>query len=277
VYATSFLTASGVLLREFFEILKSFVFPNTPISVLNGTMIIIVAVAVFLGLETIARAAKLAAFIALFGYLLLLALSSQNYKLSNLFPILGYGIGNTIIEGVTRSSAYSDVIVLAVFAGSLQGVKHIKRAGYLSLILSGLLVSIGIFCMSLIFPYYTFQEQTAPLYTLATMIKYGTFFQRLDPAFLFLWIIVTIISSSVVFYCSVSSYCKTFRLQDRRPVILSMAVLLFAVTMIPEDLPSVIAEYIELLRTLPIFLFYVLPLAALLTAIWRKKKGVDPT
>ena len=140
IYASSFLAASGILLREFYELLKSYVFPNTPISVINGTIIIILIVAAFLGLETIARTAKLAAFFALFGYLALLILSSQYFKLSNLFPVFGYGIGKTILEGFTRSSAYSEVIVLAVFAGSLQGVKNIKKAGYLSLVLSGLLV-----------------------------------------------------------------------------------------------------------------------------------------
>ncbi|MCX7746514.1 MAG: spore germination protein [Clostridia bacterium] len=275
VYASSFLAACGILLREFYEMLKSFILPNTPISVLNGAMVVMVIVAVFLGLETIARTAKLAAFFALIGYLALLILAAEYFKLSNLFPILGYGMDNTIKEGITRSSAYSEVIILAVFAGSLQGVRHIKKAGYLSLILSGLLVSISIFCMQLIFPFYTFQEQTAPLYTLATLIKYGTFFQRLDPAFLTLWVVTTIISSSVVFYCAVSSYCKTFRMQDRRPVIIPMGILVYAVAMIPADFPSVISVYIELLRTYPIFLFYILPMAALITSIVRKKKEVD--
>lgn len=275
VYASSFLAASGILLREFYEIVKSFILPNTPISILNGTMLIVVVVAVFLGLETIARVAKLVAVISLLMYFLLLLLSAQNFKLYNIFPLLGYGIGNTIFEGISRSSAYSEVIVLAVLVGSMQGAKHIKKAGYLSLILSGLLVSMGILCIQLVFPYYTLQEETAPLYSLSTLIKYGNFFQRLDPAFLTLWLIITIISSSIVFYSAVSSYCKTFRLQDRRPVIIPMAALLFAITMIPRNLPSVIYEYIELLRTFPIFLFYIIPLAALITAILRKNKGVD--
>lgn len=275
VYSGSFLAATAILLREFYEILKSFALPNTPISILNGTMIAVIAVSVFWGLETIARVAKLGAFFMLFIYLLLLILSIQNFNFSNLFPILGYGIGNTAFQGITRSSAFSEVIVLAIFAGSLQGASHIKKAGYISLILSGLMVSLGIFCMQLIFPYYAFEEQVAPLYTLSTLIKYGSFFQRMDPAFLMLWLIVTVISSSIIFYSTVSSYCKTFRLQDKRPVIIPMSVILFVLTMIPEDLASVIYNYIEILRVFPIFLFYILPLAALITAIMRKKKGVE--
>ncbi len=275
VYTSSFLVASGILLREFLEILRSFDLPNTPSGVLSTAMIIVVVAAAFLGLETIARSAKLWIFFALFMYFLLFILSVQNFKFSNLFPVLGYGIGNTVFEGITRSSAYSEVIILAVLAGSLQGAKHIKKAGYISLCISGLLVTVGILCIQLVFPYYTLQEQIAPLYTLATLIRYGNFFQRLDPAFLILWLIITIISTSIVFYCAVSSFCKTFRLQDRRPVIMPMAVLLFTVTTIPRDLPSVIYKYIEILRIFPVYVFYVFPAAVLTLAVILKKKGVD--
>lgn len=272
-YSTSFLAASGILLREFYEILKSFILPRTPISALNAAMTLVVAVSVFLGLETIARVAKLAAFLGLFMYVLLLLLTIRDFQFSNLFPILGYGAGKTVIEGITRSSAYSEIIVLAIVAGSLQGFSHIRKAGYISLLISGLLISGGIFCMQLVFPYFAFQEQTAPLYTMATLIHYGPFFQRLDPAFLIMWLIITIISGSIVFYCSVSSYCNTFRLKDSRPLIAPMSILLFTVTLIPDDLPGVVHIYIEILKTLPIFLFYLLPLAALIASIIRKKKG----
>lgn len=273
VYAGSFLTASGILLREFYEMLKSYVYPNTPISVLNATMVIAVSIIVFLGLESIARAGKLVAIISSFSYVSLLLLASQNYRLCNLFPFFGYGLGNTIMEGLTRSSAFSEVIILAVFAGSLQGPQHIKKAGFLSILLSGLVISSGLFCLTLVFTYYALQQQTAPLYELAILINYGDFLQRLDPAFLFLWVIITVISSSVVFYCAVSCFCKSFRLSDKRPVILPMAILLFAVTMIPSDLPSVVHDYIELLRIFPVFLFYILPLITLITAVLRHKKG----
>jgi spore germination protein (amino acid permease) len=273
IYTGSFLAATGILMREFYEMLKTYVFPGTPISGLNAAMVLLVSATAYLGLEAIARAAKLTAMAALFGYIVLLLLSVQNYKLSNLFPMLGYGFGKTVWEGITRSSAFSEVIILAVFAGSLQGIRHIKKAGYLSILFSGLVISVGIFCLTLVFPYYSFQEQTAPLYALATLINYGAFFQRLDPAFLSIWIMITGISSSIVFYCAISSFCKTFGLQDKRPVIPPMAVLLFAITMIPPDLPSVISKYIEILRSYPIFLFYVLPLITLVTALLRKKKG----
>lgn len=274
-YSASFLVASGILVREFIDVLKIFIFTKTPQLALIAALVAVLAGAAYLGLESIARVARLATYILLFSLVALLIMASKSYKITNLFPIFGYGIDKTLIEGISRSSAYSEIIVLAVLAGSFQGVRHIKKAGNIALLMSSLIISSSIFFLQMAFPYETFQEQTVSLYILARLIKFGTFVQRLDPVLLFLWIATTIIASSIVFYCAVSSYCKTFRLQDTRPAIIPIGILLISVSIIPRDFTSVVDQYIELLRVFPIFLFYIIPLAALIVAAIRKKKGVS--
>ncbi|MCX7746513.1 MAG: spore germination protein [Clostridia bacterium] len=269
----SFLAASSFLTREFVDVMKVYVFPETPPSFLIGVMILAAAISAFLGLETIARTAKLGAYFALFGYFLVLLLSSQYFRFAHLFPILGYGLDKTVTTGIMRGSAYAEVVILAVFSGSLQGIKHIKKAGYISLLLSGFILSFGILCFTLIFGYTGTQEITAPMYIVARIIKYGSFFQRLEPLFLFLWIITTIIYVSILFYSTVSIYCKTFRLQDARPVILPMAVLTFTTAIFPKDFSSVVSQYVQGLRTYSNVTFYILPFIALIAAVLRKKKG----
>jgi spore germination protein KB len=269
----SFLAYSGIFTREFVDVMKVYVFPNTPPSFLIGVLLIVVAVSAFLGLETIARVAKLGGYIALFGYLLILILSSGYFEFAHLFPILGYGLGKTVTTGISRSAAYAEVVILAVFAGSLQGIRHIKKAGYISLILSGFLLTLGLLCYSMIFEYTSTQEITAPMYVMTRLIKYGKFFQRLDPLFLFLWIITTVIYISILFYTTVSIYCKMFRLQDTRPVIVPMVVLVFTIAIFPRDFPSVVSEYIQRIRIYGNITFYVLPIIALIVAVLRKKKG----
>ena len=90
-------------------------------------------------------------------------------------PILGYGLDRTITIGLLRSSAYAEVIILAVFAGSLQGISHIKKAGYISLFISGLLISAGLLSFSLAFEYTSTQEITAPIYEMTRMLKFRLF------------------------------------------------------------------------------------------------------
>lgn len=273
VYAISFIVAGGVLIREFVDMLKIYVFPRTPISVLTGSLIVVIMAAAFLGLETIARTAKLVGYALLIGFILILVLAAQHYNPDNLYPLFGYGLDRTIIEGISRSSAFSEIIVVAIFAGSLHGIHHIKKIGYISLVLAGVIVSVTFLCLELVFPYYSFQELTSPLFEIVKIINYGIFIQRLESIFLLLWVVATVISGSTVFYSSVSCFCKTFRLQDARPVVIPLAILMYAVVMIPTDLIDVVEIYIEALRIYPIFLFYFVPLIALLVSVLRKKKG----
>lgn len=269
----SFLSSVGIYIREFTDIMKIYVFPVTPSSVLIGTLIFTASVSAFLGLETIVRVAKLVAYSALFGYFLILILSAQYFKLANILPILGYGLGKTVITGILRGSAYDEVVILAVFAGSLQGISYIKKAGFISLLLSGLLLSLALLCYSLVFEYTNIDEFSAPIYTLTRLLKYGAFFQRLDPLFLLIWIITTAIYISTLFYTTVSIYCKVFRLQDTRPVIIPMGVLTFTIAIFPKDFSSIVTEYVDVIRTYGNITFYILPLIALIVAVIRKKKG----
>lgn len=269
----TFLVYSGIYTREYVDILKIYNFEITPPSVLIGAIVIVVAISAFLGLETIARTAKLAAYFALFGFLLLLFLSSNYFRVAHILPVLGYGLGKTVATGILRSTAYAEVVVLAVFAGSLQGVRHIKKAGFISLFLSGFILSLAVLIFSLIFEYTSTEEITAPMYVMIRMIKYGNFFQRLDPLFLLLWVITTVIYISILFYVTVSIYCKMFRLQDARPVIIPMSVLVFAIAIFPKDFPSIVSEYVQRIRIWGNIPFFILPIIALIVAVLRKKKG----
>lgn len=273
VLMVTFLVYSGIYTREYIDVLKIYNYETTPPSVLIGAIVIVATISAFLGLETIARTAKLAAYFALFGLLLLFILSSNYFQIAHIMPILGYGIGKTVTTGILRSSAYAEVFVLAVFAGSLQGVRHIKKAGFISLILSGFILSLGLLVYSMTFEYTSTEEISAPIYVMIRLIKLGNFFQRLDPIFLILWVITTVIYISILFYTTVSIYCKMFRLQNTRPAIIPMSVLVFAIAIFPKDFRSVVAEYVSGIRLYGNITVFILPIIALIVAVLRKKKG----
>jgi len=267
-----FIAATRV--REFTEVLKVYILPLSPLSFILGIFITGVVIVCLLGLETIARFSKLIAYVMLFGFFVVVILGWQNYDFHRLFPIFGYGIGKTVYHGVMRSSAYGEAVILAVIAGSLQGTKYIKKAGYLSIILSAALISISLFVFTLTFPYYTASEVTAPMYELATMIDYGRFVQRLEPIFLFIWSISSFISVTAVFYAFTSIYCKMFRIQDIRPVVIPSAIILFASAMIQKDMISVILVSVQRLMEYGGFILFIPPIIALIAAKLRKKGGL---
>ncbi|HZJ83020.1 MAG TPA: endospore germination permease [Clostridia bacterium] len=264
-----FLAASTI--SEFAEVIKIYVFPLTPPSLIIGIFAAGVLVLCLLGLESLARFAKLTIYTMFFGFILISFLGIDIYDFNRLFPILGYGADKVLMNGLLRSSAYGEVIILAVFATSLQGINHVKKAGYVSLIISGISISISLLIFSLSFPYHTAQEITAPMYQMATLIDYGRFIQRVEPVFLFIWFISSFISTTGIFYCFVSIYCKMFRIQDTKPIIMGSIIILFASAMIQSDIGIMAAENIQNIRQYGWIPPFILPLIALIIGILRKR------
>ena len=264
-----FVAASTIY--EFTEVVKVYVFPLTPSALIIGIFAAGVLVLCLLGLESLARFAKLSVYAMLFGFVLILLLGIQNYDINRLFPIFGFGADKVLISGIIRSSAYGEVIILAVFATSLQGVNHIKKAGYTSLILSGILISTSLLAFALSFSYYIAQEIVSPMYQMATLIDYGRFVQRVEPVFLFIWFISSFISITGIFYCFVSIYCKMFRIQDSKPIIMGSVIILFAGAMIQSSIGVTASQNIQTIRQYGWIPPFILPLISLLIGIFRKR------
>lgn len=257
-------------IAEFNEVIKVYVFPLSPNWLITGIYVICVFTLCILGLESIARFTKLLIYFMLAGFLAVLILSSQNYNPNYLYPILGYGLDKTLLHGVVRSSVYGEVILLAVFAQSLQGLKHIKKEGVIGILLSAVLISLSLLSYTLTFPYYTARDITAPMYEMATFIDYGRFLQRVEPIFLFVWITSTLISTAIVIYSFIWIYCRIFRMQDKKPICIAGCILLYAAVLMHKDIETVL-DYVQWLRNYGAIFVFILPLVSLATAFIRKK------
>jgi len=267
------LFVASLNIGEFQEVLRVYVFPNTP----NGVIILIFAGSVLLmsllGLESIARISKIIAFFTVAGFLAVLILSVENYEVSNLFPILGYGLDKTIINGVLRCSVYGDVIILAIFAKSLQGIQYVKRAGFIALLLSALLIFLCLLAFALCFPYYVSKEITSAMYEIATIIDYGRFVQRIEPVFLFIWVTTSMLASTTLFYSFVRLYCDAFRIYDWKPIAVAGSVILFALSLMHRDISEIAFAGVQLTRMIGIIPMFIMPVIALFIAVIRKKGG----
>jgi spore germination protein (amino acid permease) len=270
-----FLQEASILIREFADVLRTYTFPETSTGLLILAMAATVIVAASCGLESLARLAKLAAWFILGGFLLVLIMAAQDYKVSNLYPILGFGLGKTVTTGMERSSYYGPVVLLAFIAPSLQNFKTVKRAGFITLAISGAVVSISLLCILMLFPYVTGQELTDPMYALARMIKYGYFFTRIDILFIFVWIIASAICISTLFYTAAGTFCKALRLTDLRPVLIPFGILLCALALFPRDMSDIIYNTVQGTREHNWIFYFGLPLLALAAAVLRRKKGVE--
>jgi len=195
------------------------------------------------------------------------------YEPANLMPVLGHGPVNTLLIGMSRSSGYAEVVALAVFLGALQGMGHFKKAGIISLIISGLIVGSSMFFYIMAFPVNVAVENTNPLLNMTRVIEYGRFFQRFESIFLFAWSISAILAVGISLYITLSIYAKVFRIDDHRVLVLPLAVVLFNIAILPRDLSSLVYIYVAAIREFGWAVAFGLPVLTLLVAVVRGKKG----
>ena len=168
----------------------------------------------------------------------------------------------TLINGVLRSSAYGEVIILAIFAKALQGTTYVKKAGFASLLLSGAFIALSLLAFTLCFPYYVSREITSPMYELATLIDYGRFVQRIEPIFLFIWISTALLSVTALFYSFIRLYCGVFRIADKKPLVIACSVILFSASLMQRDISGIVFQSVQLTRNISFVPFFLMPSAA---------------
>jgi len=273
VFCAYFIFYAASNLREFVEMIKAYNLPYTPPSYILGTFLAVTALLAYLGLEAIARLSYINIFPVIGGLLLILILAYQFYDPHYLTPVLGYGIEKTLITGFLRSSAYDEVIVLAFIIKSIPGLKNFKKAGLASLALTGFVFVASLLCYLMAFQYSAGRENLSGLFQLSKTIYFGRFFQRVESIFLFIWVISSLIAVSVAFYIGLGIYCKVFRINDRRPVILPLIFSTFTVAILPENISYIIEVNITLIRQYSMVLIYLVPTLVLLISVILRKKG----
>lgn len=264
---------AGSNLREFLEMIKAYNLPYTQPSFILAAFLMPVIVMAYLGMDVIARVAYVSFFVVIVGLMLILVLGYPYYDINYIFPIGGYGIGSTLSTGVLRGSAYDEVVFMAVVINSLHGIKSFKKVGIISLVISGLVISISIFCELMAFEYTQGSENISDIFQLSRIIYYSRFFQRIESVFLFIWVISSIITVATAFYISLSAFCKAFKIVNHKPLIPPFTFLTFMVAILPQSLSEVVEINVKFVRQYSIFIIYGIPILVLFMSILFKKKG----
>jgi len=275
VIGATFFVNAALTLREFAEAVKVYEYPLSPISFIMIFFILAVVTMLYLGFEAIARTAALFAWPLLAGVAALFLLPWPLYKIYNLFPLFGHGLGKTVTSGLLRSSTYGEILALAVIGNSVQGFRHVKKTGVTALIITIMIFALFLFCYILAFPYFIATESTIPLLNLTRMIEYGAFFQRFESIFLFVWSIASILAVGINLYVALSIYCKVFKMDDHRAMVLPLSIMLFSAAILLSDISSIAFDYVPFFRQFGSVIFFGFPILALLVASARGKKG-DP-
>ncbi|WDL97867.1 GerAB/ArcD/ProY family transporter [Alicyclobacillus sp. ALC3] len=193
--------------------------PATPLIVIDMCIIIPVGYAAFLGLEVLGRLSDVLTPAAALVTLLICALSLRNVHPSYLLPVLANGMDPVLRGAVVPWRFTLQSLFCLQFVHALKNPKKDLPRNFLWV---GLIVAVvGVVAHLLMVS--ILGEQLAyvkyPLLEIVKAIRYGDFFQRLDPVYVGGVLMALMLQQSLMLYIFVSAAAETFNLHDYRNLV----------------------------------------------------------
>ncbi len=244
------------MVRAFPEAIKTVLLQNTNMLVIVAVLAVGAGLGAYLGIEALGRVAAIFLPIAAFFILAFFVLLEPYFDTNNLFPFSFYrvSIGNT-----SSFSLFSDIFVLNFLLPYIGDTKTVKKSGLLAIAISAATGALIVLAYCLVYPYPASARFIVPLYQLARMVKIGTYFQRLESVFEFVWSISILIYCSLYLFVMCDIFKKSFDLTDLKPLILPVLVVLLRLVFWEESYTGALrSDFVASNILYPIM--YILPL-----------------
>lgn len=269
LYLLFFIHTNGVVIREFSELLVSFIMPHTPIIVFHVAFVLLAAYAIRSGLEVIGRLLELTIPLVLIIYVVIIIIGFFKGEFNRLLPMLENGFKPVLLGSLTPSAWRGEVVILAMFLPYLSEPHKGRTLGVWSVIFLGLLLTFNAIANTMVFGPET-PRLVFPTFTVTHQILNRGFF---DVASIVVWLMGMFTKITLFYYAAVLGTAQLLDLKDYRPVTLSIGVILTALSILAIENSVAIPSYIT--SGFPPFAYlfeWVIPLVLLLIAIARSFK-----
>lgn len=273
IFIAYFIFYAGSSLREFVEMIKTYNLPYTPPSVIVSTFLLAVAAISYLGLEALSRVSHIGFWFVLGSLAIILILDYPLYKIGSIYPLGGNGFKQSFNLGIIHNSAYNEVVLLAFLVNSFNGLKYFKKSAMRGFIISGIAISSVVLFSIMAFEFPMAGEQFSTLFELSRGIYFGRFFQRLESIFLIVWVTTSVLLVTTFFYASISIFCRSFKINDHKPLILPFVFLVYDVALLPENISEVINFSRNFQKISSSWIMYGIPIITLAASFLFRKKG----
>ncbi|AVK84985.1 hypothetical protein C3943_16255 [Lysinibacillus sp. B2A1] len=268
--------SSGELLYFIGIFMKTEVMPETPTMAFALLFSIIIVYAAFLGIEVFARSAEILFPIFILIFIIFAVCIAPQISFDNVQPILETSKKSFLYSIIRFMSIFSFplVVLLMLFPSAVNVQKSAQKGFYIGAIIGGIVLIILItLCILVLGPSNT-ASRTFPSYALAQRISIGNFLQRIEIIMAGMWIISIYIRTFMYFYASVIGIAQICKIQDHRPLIFPLGLLMIGLSQIVH--PNIVHSNVYNNEIWPIFsaiFTVILPLTLLIVAMFRKIDG----
>jgi spore germination protein len=277
IYAGFFAIANVATARTFGEVVVTSVLRETPLEVIIITMLLAALVLSWHEVEVMARVNEILLPLILLPVLLIALFSFQTARFENMLPIFPVDWKTTALGALAASFAFQGYEVMTLFFGYVKDSSNMIRASlwgigipafvYTMIVLSGILVFGSEELQKLMWP---------TLELVKTTEVPGLILERLESAFLGVWVAAVFTTVGNLYYALVLMIRQYFRFQmvGQRWTAFLILPLLFWLSLVPQN----VIELFKVLRWIGYAGMTVtlgVPLILLIIAMFRKPESPD--
>lgn len=219
IYTIYLLFAASILIVDFSEMLRIIYFQNAKTFIISLIFIMVTVIANKIGFKNIIKANTLFLPIILVTVVFIFGASLKGINYQRLFPIMGYGVNETFISGISNVYSFAGLIILYLMKPSLKDEKKFKKIGLTAIIISAAYLLLSVSALLFLFPFLTEGVETLSVYMSTRAIQLGSVFQRTDAIFILIWIFTFLSYLSVVIGYIAKINKKTFSLSNSSPLV----------------------------------------------------------
>ncbi|MGG1674312.1 GerAB/ArcD/ProY family transporter [Neobacillus sp. NRS-1170] len=278
LYILFFIDIAARDVRDLVELIIISIMPFSFNLVIGAVIVLLVAYAVYGGIEPLARAGEIFFFIILiigiFGTLFII-ITPEAINIDRflpLFQIKRKDLLNTLPTTITVP--FGEGTVFMMLFHHLKESKSIRKAGVMAIILAGLSLSLATILEIATLGPYIASTSEFPLLSLTQQINVLNFLQRLDAIAICVMIICVFFKITIFFYAAVTGVTDMFKIKKTGYVIgiISLIVLVYSLLMAKNTVQHL---YIGL-KIFPLYIhtpmLIIIPLLLLIVSRIRKKK-----
>lgn len=203
--------------------------------------------------------------------ILIFAGNSKNFNYDNIYPILGNGIKATFITGSSNVFAFCGIIYLFFLPPKLKNPEKFTKITLIYIIFFGLYLLLIISNIMLLYSDAISNNELFPIYIAVRYIEFGTFFQRLDAAFLFLSVIGFTGVLCLNTYILTDIIKDITNIQNNKPLILPCLLTIFGLSLSISQSSTLEFLADNVTKISFIILAFIIPFIILVSANIKKK------
>lgn len=211
-------------LGGFSQMLKMISLDKSPLGFVEALFLIGIIACAYFGIEAVVRINAFLLPVVITGFLFITVGVIPQFDINNLFPVMGEGYNSIARGSLYKLSAYSSLIVLFFMIPFIKK-QNIKRVGYISILISGLLLLWSSLSFLLLYPYQIAVDNKIPVFQMAKHMEFGNILQRIESVFVLICSISSLMYLGVIFTFLNHIIKKCLALKKTKPIILPIAII----------------------------------------------------